>query len=239
MLLVSQEEGICTLTINRPEKRNALTPEIYSRIGEALRSTSEDGQTRVVVLRGAGEQAFSAGYEISQLHSSEDLNIKDLIEDVVLAIETCAVPVIAMIYGYCIVAGCGLAVACDLRLAADNARLGVTAAKIGVIYPPSAIIRLINIVGVSVAKELLYTGRLIDAEQAREIRMVDQVVPADDLATVTYNLAREIADNSPLSVRGAKSMISKLLTYQALSPQVREEFIVLRKQAADSKDFKK
>lgn len=238
LLLVNKEDGICTLTINRPEKRNALSEEIYSRLTEVFRSISEDGQTRVAVLRGAGEQAFSAGYEISRLHSIEDLDIKDPLEDVILAIESCTIPVIAMIYGYCIAGGCALAIACDLRLAADNARLGVTAAKLGLVYPPSAMIRLINVVGISATKELLYTGRLIDAEKAREIRMVDQIVPADQLAAVTYDMAREIADNSPLSVRGIKSMISRVLGFQALSPEARAEFLALQKQTTESQDLK-
>jgi len=238
LLQVEVKEGVCTLVINRPEKRNILNPEIFSRISETLRAISEDRQMRVAVLRGAGERAFSAGFEISLLDNSDDSAIDDPLEDVMQAIEKCTIPVIAMIYGYCIGAGCGLATACDLRLAADNTLLGVTAAKLGVVYPPGATIQLINVVGLSAAKELLYTGRLIDAEKAKEIKMVDQVVPSGDLATVTYNLAREIAINSPLSVRGAKNIISKIHTYQALSPQVREEFNALKKQAADSEDLK-
>ena len=238
MLQVEVKEGVCTLVINRPEKRNILNPEIFSQISETLRAISEDRQMRVAVLRGAGERAFSAGFEISLLDNSDDSAIDDPLEDVMQAIEKCTIPVIAMIYGYCIGAGCGLATACDLRLAADNTLLGVTAAKLGVVYPPGATIQLINVVGLSAAKELLYTGRLIDAEKAKEIKMVDQVVPSGDLATVTYNLAREIAINSPLSVRGAKNIISKIHTYQALSPQVREEFNALKKQAADSEDLK-
>jgi len=238
LLLVRIETGVCTLIINRPEKRNILNPEIFSRISETLRAISEDRQIRVAILRGVGEQAFSAGYEISRLSSSDDSAIDDPLEDVMVAIENCTVPVIAMIFGYCIGGACGLATACDLRIAADNARLGVTAAKLGLVYPPSAIIRLINLVGVSAAKELLYTGRLIDAEKAREIKMVDQVVPSEDLATVTYSLAREIADNSPISVRGTKSVISKLLTHLVLNPDVREDYMAFQKQIVDSEDFK-
>ena len=238
LLLVQIEEDICTLVINRPEKRNVVNPEILSRIGETLREISEDGQIRVVVLRGAGEKAFSAGYDIPRLYKSEDFGIDDPVEDAMSSIESCAVPVIAMIHGYCIGASCGLAIACDLRLAADSVRMGITVAKLGVVFPPSSTMRLINIVGVSAAKELLYTGRLVDAEKAREIRMVDQVVPSKDLFAVTYDLAREVADNSPQSVRSTKRIISKLLASQALSPQVREEFLVMRKQIVDSDDFK-
>jgi enoyl-CoA hydratase len=237
LLLVNKEDGICTLTINRPEKRNALSREIYSQLAEVFRLISEDGQTRVAVLRGAGEKAFSAGYDISRLHIIEDLDTKEPLEDVTLAIESCTVPVIAMIYGYCIAGGCALAIACDLRLAADNARFGVTAARLGLVYPPGAMIRLINVVGISAAKELLYTGKLIDAEKAREIRMVDRVVPADRLAAVTYDMAREIAGNSPLSVRGIKSMMSRVLGFQAPGAEAKAEFLALQKQAAESRDL--
>jgi len=235
-LLVSNEAGICTLTINRPEKRNALTPDILAGLRAALRSAGEDGETMVVVLRGAGEKAFSAGYDISRLDSPGDVATGDPMEDLILAVENTAVPVIAMIYGYCIGAGCGLAVACDLRLAADNASLGITAARLGVVYPPSALRSLIDLVGVSAAKEILYTGRLIDAGRAADIRLVDRVVPADDLAAVTYDLAREIAANSPFSVRGTKKIITKLLDSRSAS-QARQEFIALQKQAAASPDL--
>jgi len=238
LLLVQNEAGICTLVINRPEKRNALNPEILSRISDTLQAISEDGQTRVVVLRGAGEQSFSAGFDISRLYKSEDTGAGDPVESAMIAVENCAVPVIAMIYGYCIGASSGLAISCDLRLAADNARLGITAAKLGVLYPPGATNRLVNLVGISTAKELLYTGDLIDAERAREIKLVDKVLPLSDLATVTYNLAREIAENAPLSVRGAKRIITSLRASQAPGPEVKEEFMVLQKRILDSEDFK-
>ena len=235
LLLVNKKDGICTLTINRPQKRNSLTPEAFARLDEELRSAGEDGQTRVIVLRGAGEKAFSAGFDISRLSAVGDYDDKDPLEDAILSIERCAAPVIAMIHGYCIGAGCGLATACDLRVAADNARFGITAAKMGMVYPPGATLRLINLVGVAAAKELLYTGALVEAGKAGEIGLVDRVVPADLLHTVAYDLAREIADNSPLSVRGNKRIISLLLE-QRSKPQLRQEFLALRKQAAGSLD---
>ena len=238
LLLVNIENGICTLTINLPQKHNILTRETFTKLSKALRSVGEDGHSRVVILRGAGEKAFSAGYDIKRLTLTEDVDNEDPLEDVILTIEHCSIPVIAMIYGYCIGAGCSLAVACDLRLAADNAQLGITAVRLGAIYPPSATLRLINLVGIAAAKEMLYTGRMIDAGKAREIRLVDQVVPRDDLAKTTYDLAREIADNSPLSVRGSKRIISRLLNYRSLNTVEREEFLSLQKQTAESRDLK-
>jgi enoyl-CoA hydratase/carnithine racemase len=236
-ILITHEGGITTLTINRPQKRNILTRELLKRLGEALRAASDDGSTRVVILRGAGEKAFCAGYDITRLSDSEEFDAGDPIEDAMRAIESCAVPVIAMIYGYAIGAGCGVAAACDLRLAADDARLGVTAAKIGAIYPPVATLRVLNLVGVAAARELLFTGRLVDAARAGEIGLVDRVVPADQLAGVTGALAREIAGNAPLSVRGGKKIISALLEDRSLDPRVQEEFQALQAQVAASRDF--
>lgn len=237
-MLVSKKAGICTVTISRPEKRNSLTAGMLSLLGDIIGSVSEDGETQVVVLRGAEMKAFCAGHDISSLGGAGDAEEKTTTEDLVLAIEECAVPVIAMIYGYCIGAGCALAVACDFRLAADTANLGITAAKLGVIYPPSAVRGLIDLIGVSAAKELLYTGRLIDSARAAEIKLVDRVVPAGDLATVTYDLAGEIAENSSLSVRGAKKIISKLLDYRSVSLQAGEEYADLQKQVNAGEDLR-
>ncbi|MEE8418694.1 MAG: enoyl-CoA hydratase-related protein [Dehalococcoidales bacterium] len=237
-MLVSKKAGICTLTINRPEKRNSLTPDMLSRLGDIIESVNDDGETQVVVLRGAGTKAFSAGHDISSLGAAGDADEKTTTGDLVLAIEECAVPVIAMIYGYAIGAGCALAVACDFRLAADTASLGITAAKLGVIYPPGAVRGLIDLIGVSAAKELLYTGKLVDSARAAEIKLVDRVVPAGELETVTYGLAGEIAANSSLSVRGAKKIISKLLDYRSASLQAGEEYADLQKRVNAGEDLR-
>jgi len=238
LLLINIENGICTLTINLPQKHNILTRETFTELGSVLRSVGEDGDSRVVILRGAGEKAFSAGYDIKRLTQTEDVDNEDPLEEVILAIENCSIPVIAMIYGYCIGAGCGLASACDLRLAADNARLGITAARLGAIYPPGATLSLINLVGITAAKEMLYTGRIYDAREAKETGLVNQVVVTNHLAETTYDLAREIADNSPLSVRGNKKIISRLLNYHSQNIEEREVFLSLQKQAAKSSDLK-
>lgn len=238
VLLSSIEDGICTLTINRPARRNALTSEVFARLCDALRSADQDKQTRVAVLRGAGDLAFSAGYEIGQLPTSGQFGAEDPLENVIHALESVRFPVIAMIYGYCVAGGLGLAVACDLRFASDNAKLGVTPAKLGVVYPPSGMMRFINVIGVPATKELFYTGRLVDAARASEIRLVDHVMPADKLASYTYGVAREIADNAPLSVEGTKTTISKLLHYQRVDRKTTEELLALQKRAADSDDLK-
>ena len=133
VVLIARDDGICTVTINRPEKRNALTAEVGRRLTEAFRQLGGDPEARVAILRGAGELAFCSGYEISELDELRDPETADPIESARVAIETCPVPVIAMIRGYCTAGGLGLAVSFDMRLAADDAHLGMTPAKLGLV----------------------------------------------------------------------------------------------------------
>ena len=147
-------------------------------------------------------------------------------------------PVIAMIYGYAVGAGLELATTCDMRLAADTARLGITPAKLGVVYRPDGIAKFIDLVGVSLTKELFYTGRLITAQRALERGLVDYICPPPELAKATYDLAREIAENAPLSLSGAKTTIARLLDNRKLTPEVEAELRKLQAQAMLSEDLK-
>lgn len=242
LLLVQKEGNICTLTINRPEKRNSLNPEILLQLGDTLNSLrGEEGMT-VVVIRGAGEQSFSSGYDIGRIPSGgtqpETGPRRNPLEYGMTSILTYPYPVIAMIYGYAIGAGLELAVTCDLRVAADTARLGITPAKLGVVYSHAGIRKFLNLVGIASTKELFYTGRLIDTRRAKDMGLVDYVVPEGELVSVTYDLAREIAENAPLSVSGAKITISKLLDVQTLSPEDKAELQKLQAQAMLSEDLK-
>ena len=242
LLLVQKEENICTLTINRPEKRNSLNPELLLRLGDTLYSLKEESQIRVVVIRGAGEQSFSAGYDIGRIGGGEAREEtgprRNPLEYGMSSILDYPYPVIAMIYGYAVGAGLELAVTCDLRLIADTSRFGITPAKLGIVYSHSGIRKIMNLVGVASTKELFYTGRLIDARRAREIGLVDHVVPTQELTSATYDLAREIAGNAPLSVSGTKTTISKLLNYQTLSSEDEAELRQLQSQAMLSEDLK-
>jgi len=241
LILVQQDGNICTLTINRPDKRNSLNPEALLQLGDILNDLKGDGQTRVVVVRGSGEQAFSSGYDIGRIGGggSEAAGPRrNPLEYGMGSVWDFPYPVIAMIYGYAVGAGLELAVTCDLRLAADTARLGITPAKLGVFYSPGGIKKFLNIVGVAQTRELFYTARLIDAQRALHIGLVDYVYPAEELAGATYALAQEIADNAPLSVSGAKTTVSRLLNYQTLSPEDEAELARLQAEAYRSEDLK-
>ena len=241
LILVQKEGNVCTLTINRPEKRNSLNPETLLQLGDTLNSLRDDGETRAVVIRGTGDKAFSSGYDISRIGdgSPEPPGPRhNPMEYGLGSIASFPYPVIAMIYGYAVGGGLELAVTCDLRLAADTARLGITPAKLGVVYGAAGIQRFLNVVGVAQTKELFYTGRLVDAQRASQIGLVDHVYPADELATATYELAREIAGNAPLTVSGVKTTVSNLLGYQRLSPEDEAEVGRLQAEAYRSEDLK-
>ncbi len=235
-LLADKQGSICTLTINQPQRRNVLNPSVLRRLMNQLQDLAQDGVTRVVVLCGAGEEAFSGGYDISEIPTGEEIVRENPMELATGAVEACPLPVIAMVHGFCVGGGLDLATSCDLRIAADNARFGMTPAKLGLVYNSQGILRLINLVGPSQTKELFYIGDLITAQRACQIGLVDRVVPAPDLAGETYRLAQKIAENAPLSIRGTKHAINRLLQYQQLSPEARAELLQIEKQTYDSED---
>ena len=249
LVLVQKNDPVCTITLNRPEKRNALCVPLLEHLVEALQAEMDNPLTRVIVLRGAGDKIFSAGYDLDQIPSTaqgwaertlstvETASGEDLLNMSAECIINCHCPVVAMIYGPVIGAACDLVVACDLRLASDTARFMIPAAKRGAIYLPQGIRRLIDLVGLANAKEMLFTAAVIDAQRAREIGLVNQVVEAEDLEQTTYSLAGQLALNAPLTVRGMKKIISKLLQQPALSAKDEDEIKRLLAQCFGSSDF--
>lgn len=222
VLLTDKREYICTITMSRPEKHNALTPQLLEKLTKTLTSLKEDKDVRVVIIRGAGNKAFSAGFDISMLGQSYQGG-EDYLQNALTSIRESPVPVMAMINGFALGGGCEIAVNCDLRIASDNARFGMPQAKLGMMESYQAIQRFLNIVGVAYTKEIFFTGRMIEALRAKEMGLINQVVPGKDLEEVCYGLAREIATNAPLSVRGSKIIVEKCLAYQALPQQVEKE----------------
>jgi enoyl-CoA hydratase/carnithine racemase len=239
-LIVERDNNICTVTLNRPEKRNALSPEMMLELVAVLQKLQEEKEVRVVVLRGAGKEAFSAGFDISRVGPQPrygDGRYQSPVEYAGAVIEECPFPVIAMIYGYAVGGGLELAVACDLRIAAATARLGMTPAKLGVIYLAAPLRRFLDLIGPGYTKELFLTGHLIDAQRAERMGLVNQVVPAEQLEEVTYHLAQEIAENAPLSLKGIKLSISRLTNFPRLSPEDEAFLAELRHIALQSEDL--
>ena len=244
LLLTERQERVCTIILNRPERRNALSPLMLLQLVETLARLKGDEEVRCLVIRGAGDKAFSSGYDISDIpttltpEQAAALKARSPFQDVLESVQDFPYPVIAMLNGHAFGAGCDLALTCDIRIAAEHAQMGLPPAKLGIIYQPDGIQRLINIVGLARAKEIFFTGRGYGASQAKEMGLVHYIQPSDQLAPFTYEMAREISVNAPLSLKGMKLIFSKCLKYQKLDPEDTREIEALRLQAFNSEDLK-
>ena len=213
-LIVERQGWVCTFSINRTDKRNSVNPEIMVRLGDALSALKEDEEVRVVVLRGAGTGAFSAGYDVGRIGSvpQEAGPRGNPLEYGLEAIASYPYPVIAMIYGYALGAGCHIAAACDLCIAADTAVFGMPPAKLGLVYPIEGYQFFVTRLGLAYAKELFLTGRQISAQRAKEMGLVHDLVPEAELEAKVYALAQELAEeNAPFSMKATKLIINRLV----------------------------
>lgn len=210
-MLLEKEGYVATITINRPDQRNAMLSSMWKWLAETMEEMNTDNDVRCVVMRGAGEKSFASGADISEFEvwTSEEKarQYGFLIENALQSIGRHRNPVIAMIQGYALGAGCELAVACDLRVLSEKAKMGIPSAKLGVLLNYENYQRLIDLVGLSVAREIFYVGRPLDAQRAKETGFANFVVSANELEKFTYELAEEIAGNAPLSVRGSKRVL--------------------------------
>ena len=203
------------MTINRPAQRNSLLPADWLRLADMLNEMTADASARVVVIRGAGNRAFSSGYDITALHELGDRGIvlstpEDPFEVALAAVVESRLPVIAMVGGYAVGGGCTLAAGCDVRIVGTSARFGMPPAKLGLVYSATELRPFVDLIGPARTKWMFFSGRLIDAQKALQIGLVDDVVPDDELEAYTYALAEEIAANAPLSVQGTKRIVREM-----------------------------
>lgn len=209
-LLVRISEQIATITINRPEIMNALSIELFHELMSVLNELEDDDEVAVIILTGAGEKAFIAGGDIKAMVDVAAPWARDfalLAQSVLNRIEELSKPVIAAINGYALGGGCELAMACDIRIAADTARLGQPEVKLGIIPGFAGSQRLSRLVGKGKAKEMIFTGDMIDAQEAHRIGLVNQVVPADELLDATREMAATIASRSRTAIKFSKQVI--------------------------------
>ena len=222
-LTVRKSDGVGNLVFNRPQKHNAIDFEMWQGISQAMDDFAQDDSIRVVVLSGAGDKAFSTGADISEFDArrkSENAieeydTTADKAEDDLARIGK---PTIAMIQGYCVGGGAGIALRCDLRIASADARFAIPAAKLGLAYSWNEVYPLAQLVGPAFAKEILFTGRQFSAEEALGMGLVNRVVPRAELQTLVDEYAQAIAGNAPLSVAAAKLTIAESLR----DPEVRD-----------------
>jgi len=220
MLLIQRRGRVCTLVLNCPEKKNALNGELLLNLHRNLERLSGDEGIRAIVIRGVGDEAFCSGYDIGALtagsgpEAAETTGRSDSFGPFEMAVEAIMnypYPVIAMLNGYAFGGGCDLAVSCDIRVGGDHIRLGMTPARIGMIYTPEGLMRFIRTIGLAKTKEIFFTGRTYDALRAKEMGLLDYLIPKSDLESFTYNLAEEISGNAPLSLKGIKRIVNLIL----------------------------
>ncbi len=208
-LRVESDAGVALITVDRQEKRNALNATVRAELVAAVTELAEDDDVRVLVITGAGEKAFVAGADIGEFASRTPLEQRAAMAPprVFEALAECPKPVIAMINGFALGGGCELALACDLRIAADSARLGQPEINLGIIPGGGGTQRLPRIVGTGQAMRLILTGELIDAAEALRIGLVDVVYPAAELRDRVLELAGIMARRSPVALAAAKAAV--------------------------------
>lgn len=234
--------AVARLTLDNPGKRNPLSHAVLDAIAETLPRLDHGIDVRCVIVTGAGK-AFSAGYDIGAIPAETfERDAEALVAHpftaAMDAISAHPYPVIAAINGHCLGGGLELAVRCDLRLCAAEAKLGMPPAKLGLIYGHTGLERFIDTVGVPRTKELFLTGRLFDGGAAERIGLVHEVCPAAEVEARSLELAAEIAANAPLSLRGNKQAIEMLSQFPRLSPKQVEELVALRESCFASEDFR-
>ncbi len=208
-LVSSTDGGVVTLTLDRPEARNALTPALIAELTRVIESVGADPAARMVVVRGAG-QAFCAGYDVNHLTSPgtpEAGREPDEVELLCSRLQELRMPTLAVVAGVASGAGCDLAVSCDLRIASEAAQFAMPPARLGILYGTEGVRRLTALVGPSVAKELLFTGDPVDAGRALAIGLVNRVVAPERLEGEVSALVARVLANAPLSVEGSKLIV--------------------------------
>jgi enoyl-CoA hydratase/carnithine racemase len=239
LLTDTPAEGVLRLTISNPDKRNALDHAILDGIAQAVR----EADARCIVLTGE-HGMFSSGYDIGDI--PEDVFAQEAeklvahpFTSAIDVLDATDLPTIAALPGHTIGGGLELALACDLRIAADGIKLGMPPAKLGLVYSHTGLRRFMDVIGAARTRELFLLGRNIEARRAMEWGLVNEVVIGPDLADVALDWATELAANAPLSVQGNKRVIRELLRAEAeLDPDVERELIALREACFASEDMK-
>jgi enoyl-CoA hydratase/carnithine racemase len=215
-LLYERNGAIAFLTFNRPQARNALTWAMYEGLYDCCEHVEADDRVKVLVLRGAGDKAFVAGTDISQFRAfstpEDALNYESNNNKYAGRLETLTKPTIAMIRGACTGGGAAFALCCDMRLATPDVRFGVPISRtLGNILSMQNFVRLVSLIGPARTKDLIFTARLIGAEEGKSIGVFNEIVETDQIEARTLELAQLIASNAPLTIRAAKMAVQRIV----------------------------
>ena len=231
--------AVATLVLNRPDSHNAVRLGMYEALPGLLAEIEDDRSVKVLVVRGAGRKAFASGADISEFrevraNAETARAYNERVAAAEQALEGLSRPTIAMVHGYCIGGGCGLALACDLRFADENASFAITPAKLGLVYSLESTKRLVDVVGPAQAKWILMSGQRVDARRAYQVGLADELVAADDLEKLTYEFAELLCTRAQFSLRATKRIVSRILAGQTEDDEESRE---LRNSSFDTEDY--
>ncbi len=240
-ILVERDGAIATVVFNRPKVRNAISLAMWSEIAAITESLSKDDAVRAVVYRGAGREAFASGADISEFQehrrdTETALAYGKQTDAAYTAIRVCPKPTVAMIFGFCMGGAMAIAMGCDLRFAATGSKFGIPAARLSIIYGLDAVHQLVDLVGPAYAKDILYSARAVEAEEALRIGLIQRLLPPSELEAYTLEYLRTVAANAPLSVRGTKAQI--LAIFEGITEAHREKLRRLSLETFDSEDYR-
>jgi enoyl-CoA hydratase/carnithine racemase len=240
-ILVEQSGGIATVVFNRPKVRNAISLAMWGEIAAITHRSSDDDSVRAILFRGAGQEAFASGADISEFRENRKdkataVAYNATVEQATEAVRQCRKPTVAMIYGHCMGGGMAIALACDLRFAAEGARFGIPAAKLGIVYDFDAVRQLVDLVGPAYTKDILFSARSLHAEEAFRIGLIQRLLPVAELETHTLDYLKAVAAGAPLSVRGAKAQMQAI--FEGASETHRNQMQAARLEVFDSEDYK-
>jgi enoyl-CoA hydratase/carnithine racemase len=240
-ILVQHDGSIATVVFNRPKVRNAISLAMWGELARVADGLSKDDSVRAVVFRGAGTEAFASGADISEFQeqrkdTASALRYNQQTSAAYQSIRQCPKPTVAMIYGFCMGGAMAVAMACDLRFAAQGSRFGIPAARLGIIYGADAVGQLVDLVGPAYAKDILYSGRALSDQEALGMGFIQRLLPAAELTSYTYEYLKSVADNAPLSVRGAKTTVEAGLA--GMTEEYRQRLGEMQLEAFQSEDYK-
>lgn len=227
-VLVTRDNSVATVTLNNPEKLNALHKEMWRALGTTMGELAEDDSLRCIVLRGAGEKAFAAGADISEFatqraDSKQAKAYGTLIHETMQAVARCRHPTVAMIHGACIGGGLEIAAMCDMRICGESSRFGVPINRLGLTMAYGELAGLLELAGRAVTLEILLEGRVFGAEEAFRKGLVNRVVPDSDVEKEACALARRVADGAPLVARWHKQFVERLSVRNDIPPEEWDE----------------
>jgi len=228
--LLSERRGrIGVITFNRPERRNALSPDLLIQLHETLDAWAREDQIRAVVITGSGDKAFSSGFDILAIpteataEAARLLRNRNPLEIGLTSLKRFPYPTIAMINGHCFGAALHLALCCDHRIGSETISIGMPAARLGLVYALDGIAQFVQVLGMPRAREVFFTARTYRGPQTRDMGLVDRLVPSAELEQTTFALAEEIAANAPMALRGIKQILNQIEAAAPLSAEARRE----------------